>query len=677
MVAINDATVVASAYDTSGNGGRKLVRLSNGWLIAGVFDSANNLIRIYVSKDNGATFSLLCNLTSFATTPSFSIANKGTMVYVVTARQSDTNAYFFNFDAATVSAGSTLSSISSIDSSQSNFNGCSLAINSAGTELHAAWASKNATLPNSWNVRYVKGTISQVDGSVTWGVVEQVTTVNTAGGYDVLNPSIIISSNNIPIIFANTTNLYFNGAIVTTGGSYYSIVAFKRDSSLTTGNSSVNVAWSYKNAFLDNSGRQQSNPSAIFVPQSINGLADGRIWVAWHGTDNIDMNAYNIRVSYSDDGGSTWSAMQKLTSGNTQNMVYATITANKANGVYVLFERWSDLTGTGIMQVAMLSYINSSWSAISNLTTLASSVGASGVRPSALYDPTFGFTSPLFIYKTTTKVGFYGTWTVTTISVTPGDIGAKSDKSNLLTYSITTDGTMGTITESVNGTVVNTRNVASGAQVIVGLTQAQWDAIKYGKYKDATGGLNTLTVSMGSDTWTYTFDKRLATTDDILSAVKAVQDSQNTFLPSVKAKLGGAIRGKGGTVNDTDSWDAIKAAIDSIVVKKSATGTVISSSTTITFTTGGNSSASAYPVVVTGLSFTPRVITVFTSDGAHVTSFNNDIPTNVKIDKTATRNGSSTGLSFLLDGTNAYVTNGSFRLPTGVGSTSFTWEAIE
>jgi hypothetical protein len=65
----------------------------------------------------------------------------------------------------------------------------------------------------------------------------------------------------------------------------------------------------------------------------------------------------------------------------------------------------------------------------------------------------------------------------------------------------------------------------------VSLTEAQWDTIRFGKYADATGGKNTLTIEMGDQKWTYTFDKRLATDADILSAVKAAKDASETITP--------------------------------------------------------------------------------------------------------------------------------------------------
>lgn len=183
-----------------------------------------------------------------------------------------------------------------------------------------------------------------------------------------------------------------------------------------------------------------------------------------------------------------------------------------------------------------------------------------------------------------------------TISVTPGDIGQKTDKNNLLTYSITTDGEMSTITEKINGTVVNTRTATSGQAVKLGLTQEQWDAIRFGRYADATGGKNTLTVEMGSDKWTYTFDKRLATDADILSAVKATQDSNEVYLPAVKKQLADAINAKGGSVSADADWLTMIGGLNGVTVgKKWASGTV-------SITTSNKD------IVVSGLTFTPSVV---------------------------------------------------------------------
>ena len=186
------------------------------------------------------------------------------------------------------------------------------------------------------------------------------------------------------------------------------------------------------------------------------------------------------------------------------------------------------------------------------------------------------------------------TRTDVTISVTPGYIGQKTsaDKSNILSYSITTDGMMRTITEKINGVTIATRtNPTNGQQFTVSLSQAQWDAIKF--------GTATLTIEMDGEVWTYTFDKRLNVNDDILSAVKGVQDLQ-AHLNGIKAQLAAAIRAKGGTVNDTDAWSAFVSAVTNMTNKRWATGTRGWSTT--------DSNQVSY--TISGLSFTPSIVFV-------------------------------------------------------------------
>jgi hypothetical protein len=268
----------------------------------------------------------------------------------------------------------------------------------------------------------------------------------------------------------------------------------------------------------------------------------------------------------------------------------------------------------------------------------------------------------------------------TEISIPPGYIGQKTsvDKSNILTYSITTDGTMSTITEKINGTTIATRtNPTSGQQFTVSLTQEQWDAIKYGNG-------HTLTIEMGSDKWTYTFDKRLNANDDILSAVKGVQDLQD-HLNAVKAQLGSAIRANGGTVNDTDAWSAFVSAIANMQSKRWASGTGVTSSTSMTFTFADGSSSSQYPLEVTGLSFRPSIVLIYsTIDTSYVTVLfpenlytNNSNPIRILLLPYSSLNTSTgTGYSFRLEG-NAYVSDGAFRLPYQSANRTVNWIAFE
>jgi len=527
----SDVTVVAAAYSTSGNGGRKLVRLKSGNQYAALKDDANNY-RIYKSTDNWATpGSYFVNINP-STATDIALATDGLRLYAIyTSGVSLVGVRGYD------EAGAALSNLT-LDVNLMAVGNVSLAINEAGTELHAAYTCKNSTYPNSFNIRYAKGAISASTGAVTWEVPENRTTFNTTGSF-VESPTIVVTADGNPLIIAKHTDPPTN-----------SIRWYKR---------APNGTWLYSAVYGDSYAH--ASPSAIFVPQSINGLTNGRVWVSWHGTDATDTSQYNIRVAYSDDGGATWT-VAKLTSGN-YTQALPSITANKNNEVFIIFEGRIPTGPPNALEIREIKWtVSGGWGATTTLTSIGTSVER---WPSALYDPSFDFMEPLFVYMGASKVGFYGAWTVNAISVTPGDIGFKSDKSNLLSYNITTDGSMSEILEMVNGVTIATKTAASGASLVVGLTQEQWDSVRYGKYKDNAGGRNTLSISMGADTWTYTFDKGLAAGDDLLSAVKAAQDAKEVFLPSVKAKLAAVIRSIGVPVLDIDAWDTFISAIGTIV----------------------------------------------------------------------------------------------------------------
>jgi hypothetical protein len=624
MPTVIDATVVNQAYDTSGNGGRKLVRLSNGWLVAGAI-STNETTYFYVSKDNGNNWSQLCYIGNNWGAGGLSLVSKDNTVYVLTyATVGSGRALMLRrIDVETQTNSDIFNLRTSIDT-QYDYSGASLVINEAGTELHAAWASKNSTYPNSFNIRYAKGTIN-ADGSVTWGAVEQLTTYNTSGN-EYRNPSIVVNHLGNPVILAEY--------IYSTGNGIRFLV-FDGSSWNTQGGSSyVYNGVSYT----------QSSPSACVDK-------NGRIWVAWEGYDRTDTSTFNIRVAYSDDGGATWSTPTKLTSGNSYQQRYPTITCDKNNNVYVLWHGLDSAIATNVYNIRKRVYSSGSWGSTITVTN-STDTAKECMYPSALYDPTFSvdFSSPLFIYqRESTKVGFYGTWVVTTISVTPDYIGQKTsaDKSNILSYSITTDGTMSDITETINGVTIATRtNPTSGQQFTVSLTQEQWDAIQY-------GNAHTLTIEMGSDTWTYTFDKRLNANDDILSAVKGVQDLKD-HLNAVKAQLAEAIRAKGGTVNDTDAWSAFVSAVSNMANKRWASGSATPSSNILT---------------VTGLSFNPRFIIALNSANQRIFGlYVAEYSTNYSI--------SDDSISFVTtQKTFTPISNG-FSLWVGI-STEFKWWAFE
>lgn len=392
---VTDATVVASAYDTSGNGGRKLVRLSNGWLVAGVWDSANSLAKFYkTEKGDWTDETLLC---SIGATKLLSLDSVGNMIYGV-GNEGDTTVRYFYFDATTQNGGTvtryTLET-------QTAVGGTSLAINEAGTELHAAWASKNSTYANSFNIRYAKGTIN-ADGSVTWGSVVQVTKINSSG-VNYSNPTISLFGN-VPIIICDGLPLLSAGA----SGSGVGIVALKSDLTLEHKSGYLDSNWSAKTIFAL-AAHAQSSPSSSFIPKEYNGLANGRLWVSWQGLDSTDTTYHNLRVSYSDDGGVNWATTQKLTNGNSSSYLSPTITANKNGKVVILAGNYH--TGA----IGKVVYENGTWGPVSTIKNTGVNTYS---YPSALFDLSVDFTEPLFIYKDTAKVGFYGTWTVDSESPT-------------------------------------------------------------------------------------------------------------------------------------------------------------------------------------------------------------------------------------------------------------------
>jgi hypothetical protein len=755
-----DVTVVARADDTSGNGGRKLIRHSNGDFFAVTRNASN--IYVLRSTDNGQTSPWTEIYTSAISTTDITIVEVSATKIGIFYNNGSSVIYFrtMNLDGSgTVNA--------TLETAQTALGGMSAERN--GSEIYFTWAAKTAAYANSFNIRYAKGTIN-ADGSVTWGAVEQRTVYNVSGD-DCKNPSIVIR-NNLPSILVEVK-----------GGTSYLIRSLNFNGS-TWSMVDVCPATTYT----------QSSPSAIFVPQSVNGLANGRIWVAWIGKDSTDTTHYNLRVAYSDDGGVTWSTPQKLTNGNTYSQYEPSITAYKNGDIWIVFKGTSVISPT-YEQVRKIKYNGATWGSITEVTSLTS---ATGPNPSTLFDLTVNATEPLFIYRGVGKVGFYGTWTVTTISVPTGSIGTKSDKANLLTYSITTDGAMSQITEKVNGVTVDTKTLTSGQSTTVSLDQAEWDTVKYGKYDDVinpsivsnsptaweqgtfnlplgsplttsastvrlrtktpvtvkgdteykvsivspyeiyaieldvngnyinvsgylTDGkafrtksntvslhflirknvagdilpseittanpsvinteypLNTLEITMGTEKFTYTFDKRLDANADILSAVKATQDAQATLLPAVKSKLASAITSKGGSATGADSWDTLVSALNGLNVKKHFVGTVTASSSTSTaeYISGSTLSSTARSVSFSGLPFKPTLIffykfnTPTTTDIAIYTENSADqYPKTMKASPSF-GNGASTGgtnYHFKADTWSFSVTDTSFSLPILSGS---------
>jgi hypothetical protein len=429
-------TVVAQPYDTSSNGGRKLVRLSNGWLVAGAMDSlSGNVIYFYVSKDGGQSWQPLCNVGMFHDN-GFAIATDGTNIYCVISHSGHGKIYFASFNALTTpNKQYTSTELRTIDSNQQDLGACSLVISTDGT-LHAAWASKNSTYPNSFNIRYSKST----DGGQTWASPTQITTTNNSVNY--VDSPVIVERQGFPHIICRYVN---------TSTTNYSIYDLTTEFT-TKANSALSVT-PWGNQVIYSVGTYaQTSPCAVVD-------SAGVIHVVWDGGDATSGSVFNIQYSKSTDGGVTWSAVEKLTSGNQYGQRQPSVTVNKSNTVFVY---WIGLDSahTTTYNLKRVSNNGSGWGAIETLTDYSGG-GSFGVRwPSTLMDKDLNFSEPLTIYQdlNASDVKFRGAWTTVSIAIT-----GKS----FPTVSWEIDGGGDTITETrlkVNGTTKTTVQNPTGEQ---------------------------------------------------------------------------------------------------------------------------------------------------------------------------------------------------------------------
>jgi hypothetical protein len=358
-IVIDPTVIVNSGYSTAGNGGRKGVELSNGWLVTALFDSVNNDILFYKSTDKGTTWLQLCFIDFYPRTL-FAIASNGNNVYCLWNGANESR--HFNAVDATSQANVNIyaNRVTILSNPTSLTNGGNTLFAEPNGKMHASWSEKSSTYPNSNNIRYASST----DGGATWSAVEQVTSRNSTG-LDFKNPSITLKDG-VPIVIAETVGLFLNGTSATTGAGCFSIVTLKRDNSLTTGNTIVNSSWSYKNIDFNSSSYAQSSPCTVVDK-------NGVIHVVWQSTDLADSNVKNIAYSKSTDGGVTWSTRLKLTSGSVDHNLVPTISEN--NGKLYVF--WQTTTPGNNLPFIIKQIIHDG-SAWSPATTVSGTTSGNG-----------------------------------------------------------------------------------------------------------------------------------------------------------------------------------------------------------------------------------------------------------------------------------------------------------
>ncbi|MFF0831036.1 glycine-rich protein [Brevibacillus sp. NPDC003359] len=349
--------VVSSAYLVSRMA--PPVRLSNGWLVGAVVDAFKTSVKFYKSSDNGKIYSLLTSF-NIGVNGSYSILCKGTNVYCVA--NGSAKVFVARFDATNV--GATIASAYDLDVSQSAFQGVSLAITPDGTKIWWAASTKNSNYPNSFNIR--AGSIP-INGDGTLGTpsaVAQISNYNTSGWY-VQNPSLIIKQDGNPALIAEAYNgsNRFILAILYDGASW---------SSTGTANSIITTTYT------------QSSPMAIRTP-------NGKLHVAWHGTDASDTVNPWIRYSNSADGSSWLPAPKKLVKGTN-----ASITSDKNGKLIITYEDGG--------------YIKRIESSNEFVSFSGPFIDGVGTMPATFYDQTFAtdFSIPPTIYQTTGAVKYRG-----------------------------------------------------------------------------------------------------------------------------------------------------------------------------------------------------------------------------------------------------------------------------
>ncbi|WP_137743234.1 DUF6273 domain-containing protein [Robertmurraya siralis] len=273
------------------------------------------------------------------------------------------------------------------------------------------------------------------------------------------------------------------------------------------------------------------------------------------------------------------------------------------------------------------------------------------------------------------------------ISVPQGDIGIKTDKNNLLSYNITTDGEMFEVIEKVNGVEVGRKTLASGEDTQVSLTQERWNAVKFGKYS-GLDALNTLTIEMDSNKWEYIFDKRLAEDANIHEIVKATKEANEIVLPGKKAKIVKAINEIGGNANDEDSLEELADKIKqtSGIFVRYASGTVTASSSNLAFQYASTLTSGNFRYVeITDLPFVPKkmIISINNNDNNAMfrTIYEEDLdpiyPKTFKVTVFTGASSSQTVINFKADAPNGVVSKELCRLPVNAAASGLvgTWEA--
>lgn len=357
---IDPTVIVSSGFDPSTGSGRRLVELSNTWILALLQDTSVNpyALRVYVSKDGSNTWSQLCYMQQTVSGSGdnlndAAIVSNGTNVCVV-ASWHNNSVLSWTFDATTVTNTNLYTSYVYVDQNATaigpHLDAC---VDNTGY-IHVTWCTKTTSVPNSYNIRYAKST----NFGTSWSTAVYCSTnPQNVTGSDDQYPCIVTNSSNLPVIIYSHNDA---------SGSY-DMGAWYNDG----------TQWHNTAVYTINSN-QQKNPKAVIDTNS------GYIHVVWQG---VFSGVFQIVYSYSTDGGQTWQPVLELTT-SSYTQAAPTIGIDNVKGdLYVLWTGIDSTISTSYYQVREIVRTASTnkWS---NITTLTNQTTANANSVQILiYDP--------------------------------------------------------------------------------------------------------------------------------------------------------------------------------------------------------------------------------------------------------------------------------------------------
>lgn len=373
----NILTTGYTYYTNQGDtdGGRLLTRLSNGWLIAALFNSNTNILEFYCSKDHGQTWSMMTFFTS-NTLSGISIASYGTNVYVFVIDSSNTDGmWFFKFDATTVTNtnryGTHVVVSTGTNKIASGTGWSSIMVGPTGN-IHIAYSIKDVTYSDNFNIRYAVST----NGGTSFTVSQVTKLSDNVNNYQ--QPVMLVTSADVPLILGMQYN---------TSGTY-SIYMLKQ-TGLTSGGTFFN--WTY--SLIYSASQLQYNVSGIIDSANI-------VHVAWRGMDATEALQHIRYCKSTSTTYAAWTTMEKLTSGPYSSGA-PSIVVDASDIVYIMASMRPSVNDSFI---GLIKKIGSTWSKPEKYD-----IGLGNTVTCATYK---NFTRPLAIWKCASlfKIRFFGDW---------------------------------------------------------------------------------------------------------------------------------------------------------------------------------------------------------------------------------------------------------------------------